>query len=82
MTITVIEQTTAERKAETRKIFQEIQPYLDKGYSFGKALKKAKGIEINNRKNGWVRDLIEYSRTQGYDYYEYKWRRPGKDNNI
>lgn len=52
MTIIVIEQTTTERKAETRKIFQKIRPYLDQGYSFGKALKKAKGIEINNRKNG------------------------------
>lgn len=79
MTINVIQQTTAERKAETQQLFQEIQPYLDKGYSFRMALKKINKTEPINFKYGWFRELIEYAKTQGYDYNEYKWQRGKSD---
>lgn len=81
MTITVIEQTTAERKAETRKIFQEIRPYLDQGYSFNKALSEVTDLSVTNYRNGWFKDLIDYAKTQGYDYHEYKWKRGKKQGN-
>ena len=35
--ITVIEQTTAERRAETRELFNSIRPYLDNGHGYRSA---------------------------------------------
>ena len=78
--IRVIETTTAERKAETITLFEKIKPYLNQGYSFKKALEKETDLSINF-KNGWFKDLINYAKTQGYDYHEYKFKRP-KNNNI
>lgn len=76
--IKVIETSTAERKQETIKLFQQIQPLLDKGYSFNKALTEVTDLSVTNFKNGWFKDLIDYAKTQGYDYHEYKWKRGKK----
>ena len=72
--IRVIETTTAERKAETIALFEKIKPYLNQGYSFKKALEKETDLSINF-KNGWFKDLINYAKTQGYDYHDYKFKR-------
>lgn len=79
MTITIIEQNTAERREETIKLFQQIQPLLDQGYSYmgaliaiGKVTKKeANGVYSY----GWFNDLKEYGATQGYSYFQYRWRK-------
>ena len=67
--IKVVEQSTADRKKETKNKFEKIKPYLDKGYTYRQALEKA-GISTRslNRYNGWFRDLIEYGVSQGYLY--------------
>ena len=73
--ITVIEQTTSERREETRKLFEACRPYLDKGWSLNKAVLEATDKTPTNTKNGWYRDLIEYTISQGYDHYKLKWSR-------
>lgn len=63
MTIKVITQTTAERKAETARLYEACRPYLEQGYSIFKAAWKVTGKTPNCRK-GWYRDLREYAKTQ------------------
>ena len=75
MTIRIIEQNTNERRNETRELFKNIQPYLDKGYSLHRAVLTVTGRKPTNTKNGWYRDLIDYSINKGYDYYGSKWNR-------
>lgn len=79
--IKVIQQSTAERKQETIELFQKIKPLLDKGYSFTKAITKVTDLNVTNYRNGWFKDLIDYAKTQGYDYHEYKWKRGKKQGN-
>ena len=75
----IIEQTTAERNQEIHELFESIKPILDEGYSFNFALQKIgklppkRGFNINH---GWGKDLIEYARTRGYDYHDYKYMHP------
>lgn len=68
--ITVIEQSTEERNQETKELFEEIRPYLDEGYTYKTALIKVGKVNPNRNLNvrGWVRDLIEYGKSQGYLY--------------
>lgn len=81
--INIIQKTTAERKQETIILFEKIRPLLDEGYSFNKALKEITDLSVTQPNKGWLRDLINYAKTQGYDYHEYKWKRGKKqDNNI
>ena len=68
MSIRVIEQTTAERREETRRLYLQCKPYIDKGWSLAKAAKLIKGYSPTNR-HGWYRDLIEYAETHSdYDH--------------
>ena len=78
--IKVIEQTTAERNAETRNLFNSIRPYLDDGHTYRTAL-----IEVGRIGNSgghftqsWFRELTKYGETQGYPYAEYKGKRGRK----
>ena len=71
--IKVIETSTAERKQEIIDLFTQIKPYLDEGYSFGKALMKVGRITSNgggmlNPSRGWFGELIDYAKTEGYEY--------------
>lgn len=68
MTLKVIEQTTEERKNETRQLFKKIKPFLEEGYSYNKSLVKA---GLMHHKRSWVntartRDVIAYAKKQGY----------------
>lgn len=73
--ITVISQSTQERKEETRKLFELIRPLLDEGYGYNSALKKVGKINEKSAgyyySQGWFRELREYGETQGYKYREY-----------
>ena len=74
VTIRVIQQSTAERNRETRNLFERMKPLVDDGYSFRQALMKL-GYTVSNPHHGWYKDLVDYAKTQGYDHYDYKWRR-------
>ena len=65
MTIKVITQTTTERKAETRRLYEACRPYLEQGYSIFKAAWKVTGTKPHCRV-AWYRDLREYAKTQEY----------------
>jgi len=73
--ITVIEQTTSERQAETAYLFKTIKPLLDNGYSYMGALVKIGKVPHKYRHSyynqAWFRDLKEYGEQQGYDYETY-----------
>ena len=75
--ITVVEQSTAERNNEIEMLFEEIKPLLDNGYSFKLALQEIGRIKENHNisvRNGWLKHLIDYAKTQGYDYNKCKQR--------
>ena len=63
MTITVITQTTAERRQETIDKYNECKPYLDKGMSLTGALREL-GYAHSNQ--AWIRDLFKYAESKGY----------------
>ena len=71
----VVERSTSEREQETRTLFHEIQPYLDKGYSYNQAVKKVKGLNTVNTNQAWYREVIEYGEKQGYRHKDYNYRR-------
>ena len=71
--INVISQSTAERKAETVALFEACKPYLDRGMSLRKAVYESSGRRVSNVTNGWFRELIDYAKTQGYEYQ--RWSR-------
>lgn len=69
--ITVVEQSTSERQEETEKLFHEIKPYLDEGFTYNQSLVKVGKITANTRlnsRNGWFYHLIKYGESQGYTY--------------
>ena len=76
--IKVIEQDTEARLKETHELFMEIKPLLDEGYGFTRAL-KIKGHPVYNYQGGWFKHLIEYARTQGYEYNKMRGRRKNAD---
>lgn len=71
--ITVIEQNTAERDEETRMLFEQIRPLLDKGYSYNSALQKIGRITTQKsyHSTGWFKELKKYGETKGYPYKKY-----------
>ena len=68
MSIRVIQQDTKARQRETAEIFEGCRPYLDQGMSLLKAVYESSGRRVSNVKNGWFRELIDYAKTQGYEY--------------
>lgn len=77
MGITVISQTTAERREETRQLFEQIKPLLDDGYTYSSALIKIGRTKKKNRvyQQAWFRELKEYGEQLGYPYHKYKGKR-------
>ena len=78
----IIETTTEERRQETIQLYNKCKPYLDKGYSLHRAAWKVRGQKPNNTKNGWYKELIDYSISQGFDYYGTLWNRVSKRNSV
>jgi hypothetical protein len=80
--IRVIETSTSERNAETKRKFDLIQPLLDEGYTYMTALVKVGEIEPHLTSNaynrGWFRHLKEYGAERGYPYYEYSGKKRRK----
>lgn len=69
MTIRVIELSTAEREEETRQLFLQCKPYLDKGMSLHKVVKIVKQINHTSFYNqAWFKELREYAMSHGYSH--------------
>lgn len=69
--IKIIETTTAERKQETITLFEKVKPLLDNGCTFRKAVMIVTGKKVVHTRQSWYNDLIEYAKTQGYNYRDY-----------
>ena len=74
--ITVVSQSTSERREETRQLFESIRPLLDDGYGYMSALIQIGRVTAVQAKNGyynhaWFRELKEYGESVGYPYNEY-----------
>lgn len=65
--IKIIEQSTDERMKETQELFNKVKPFLDEGYSYDKALKKAGLMTANSwKQRAYTREIVEYAKKQGY----------------
>lgn len=73
--INIVSQSTSERHEETKALYDECKPYLDKGYSLRKAVMIVSDRRVSNTKNGWFRDLRDYAESQGYEYNKRRWSR-------
>lgn len=74
----VVERNTNDRLVETKELFEQIKPLLDKGYSYNQAIIKVKKITGVNTKCGWFKDLIVYGEKKGYSRKDYATRRKGR----
>ena len=74
--IKVIEQSTAERNEETKQLFEQIKPLLDKGHTYMSACIEIGRVPLKSRHRyytmAWFRELKEYGATQGYPYRMYR----------
>lgn len=68
--ITVTGESTSERKEKARRIFEDIRPLLDEGYSYGQALMEKGYFKYSQSAKhfGWSREVVEYGESQGYSY--------------
>lgn len=69
--ITIVEQSTSDRKQETQELFNKVKPFLDEGYCYRESLIQVGRITRNshlNARRGWFRSLIDYGAVFGYDY--------------
>lgn len=63
----VIETSTAERRQETRELFDKVKPFLDDGLSYDKALKQAGVMSARSwRQRAYTRDVVELAKEHGY----------------
>ena len=68
--ITVISQTTAEREAEIKQLYEDCIPYLLQGLTLRQAVAKARNLKNPpNNRLAWFRDLRYYAWEQGYRGY-------------
>lgn len=73
MGIKVICQTTGEREAETQKLFEQVKPLLDDGYSYNRAVRVVKQTKTSYVSHyRWFKDLLKYGESQGYPYKDYQ----------
>ncbi|MBQ6220157.1 MAG: hypothetical protein IJH63_10465 [Methanobrevibacter sp.] len=70
MGIKVISQSTSEREAETKELFEEIKPLLDNHLTYSDAVCQVKNIKDKYLiyQRAWFKDLIKYGETKGYPY--------------
>ena len=66
--LNVIQMTTEDRLNETKKLFEQVKPLLEKGFSYSGAVRKLKGLPKNHNfaNMAWYKELLEYGESQGY----------------
>lgn len=64
----VIERTSAQIDEETKELFEQCKPYLDKGIGFHKACRIVKNIPETSSfgNNSWYKRFRDYAISQGY----------------
>lgn len=75
--IKVIEKSTAERKQETKELWETVKPRVLNGENLNSVICEVKNVRGLNRNRGWYKDLREYMMSQGYDPYDYMGKRTG-----
>ena len=52
----------------TQKLFEQVKPLLEKGFSYSGAVRKLKGLPKNHNfaNMAWYKELLEYGESQGY----------------
>lgn len=64
----VISQTTAERRQETKDLFEQCKPYLDEGMGLVQALMIVKDLRSRHIYSlAWYKEVRDYAYAQGYD---------------
>ena len=69
--ISIIEQSTQERKQEIIDIFNQIKPLLDNGHSYSSALR---AVDPSLARSKLSKEVINYGETQGYSRNNYSRR--------
>ena len=71
--IRVVTQNTVEREIETQKLFEQVRPLLDKGYSYNRAVRMVRNMQTQYVSHyRWFKDLVKYGAEQGYSYKDYQ----------
>lgn len=66
----IIERSTKDCENETKALFEQIKPLLDKNISFYRSVcivKKVNGVGSNA---AWFRELKDYAKQQGYEPFK------------
>lgn len=80
--ITIISQTTAERRQETINLFNKIKPLLDQGMIYSAAVRQVKNLpsDAGRYQMAWYKELVAYGESQGYHYEDYSGKRSCKND--
>ena len=62
----VVERDMEERRLETKNLFNQVKPLLEKGYSYNLAVKKVRNTNSLNTGSGWFKELVESGESKGY----------------
>ena len=64
----IIERTQKDIENETKELFEQCKPYLDKGYGFYRAVSTVKGLPNTNNfgNQAWYKRFRDYAVSQGY----------------
>ncbi len=68
MMIGVIERTSDDLDKETKELFQQCKPLLDKGTGFYSAIRQVKGLNKSSNfgNSSWYKRFRAYAESQGY----------------
>ena len=57
----IIERSQADIQRETEELYEQIKPYLDKGYGVNKSVKIVKNKNSVNTNLAWYKRIVEYA---------------------
>ena len=67
MNFNLVERSQEDIDKETKELFEEVKPSLDKGHNLYSAVKELKKVRYVRTHCAWYRRLEEYCKEQGYE---------------